>query len=91
MKTTLEIPDDLMREVKHWAIEENRRLKDMVADLLRSGLEQRRAGPSTIRNRVKLPLIQGGHSARPEEEMTPERLAALLIDQEAEWHLDLTR
>ena len=35
MNTTLELPDDLMREVKIRAVMENRKLKDAIADLLR--------------------------------------------------------
>jgi plasmid stability protein len=83
MKTTLELPDDLMREVKIRAVEENRRLKDMVAELLRRGLTQPGAGESPVRHRVKLPLITGGHPAKPEEEMTPDRVAEVLMEQEA--------
>jgi plasmid stability protein len=37
-KTTLEIPDDVMRAVRIRAVDENRRLKEVVADLLRRGL-----------------------------------------------------
>jgi hypothetical protein len=38
MKTTLDLPDDLARAVKLRAVEENRKLKDVIADLLRRGL-----------------------------------------------------
>ena len=38
MKTTLDLPDDLMRAVKIRAAERNRRLKDVVAEMLRAGL-----------------------------------------------------
>ena len=38
MKTTLELPDELMREVKIRAATEGRKLKDVVADALRTGL-----------------------------------------------------
>ena len=38
MKTTLDLPDELMREVKIRAVKENRKLKDAIADLLRRGL-----------------------------------------------------
>jgi hypothetical protein len=34
MKTTLELPDDLMRDIKVRAAQENRELKDLIADLL---------------------------------------------------------
>jgi len=38
MKTTLEIPDDLMRAVKIRAVESNQKLKDFIADALRKSL-----------------------------------------------------
>jgi hypothetical protein len=91
MKTTLNLPDDLMRAVKHQAVEENRKLTETIADLLRIGLAQKTAEPPVIRNRVKLPLVRGGHPARPGEELTPERIKEILLEQEVEWHLDLMR
>jgi hypothetical protein len=33
MKTTLDLPEDLMRALKLRAVEENRKLKDTIADL----------------------------------------------------------
>ena len=38
MKTTLDLPDDLVKEMKLLAIHEGKKLKDAVADLLRKGL-----------------------------------------------------
>lgn len=38
MKTTLDLPEDLMREVKLRAVIQRRPLKDLVADMLRQGL-----------------------------------------------------
>jgi hypothetical protein len=83
MKTTLDLPDDLVRAVKMRAIEENRRLKDTVTDLLRRGLSLKRGAPATVRRRLKLPLIECAHEARPSEEMTPERVADVLLEEEA--------
>lgn len=83
MKTTLDLPDELMRAVKIRAVRENRRLKDVMADLLRRGLIQEPEEAGTLRRRVRLPLVQCAHPARPDEEMTPERTARVLIDQEA--------
>jgi plasmid stability protein len=83
MKTTLDLPDDLMRQVKIRAVEENRKLKDTIADLLRRGLAQGPGRPSPIRQRVRLPLVQCAHQARPDEEMTPERVAEVLLAEEA--------
>ncbi|HEY0556727.1 MAG TPA: antitoxin [Thermoanaerobaculia bacterium] len=81
MKTTLDLPDDLVRAVKIRAAEENRKLKDLMADLLQRGLAQRHG--ATASRRLKLPLIECAHEARPDEEMTPERVAAVLLDEEA--------
>lgn len=38
MKTTLDIPDEIMRTAKIRAAEEGRKLKDVVAEALRTGL-----------------------------------------------------
>jgi hypothetical protein len=39
MKTTLELPDKLMRAVKVLAAETDRKLKDVVAELIKRGLQ----------------------------------------------------
>ena len=82
VKTTLDLPDDLMREIKIRAVTENRRLKDAIADLLRRGLSQR--SQPRIRRRVALPLVECSREARPDEGMTPERVAAVLVEEESE-------
>lgn len=38
MKTTLVLPDDLMQEVKLRALEQDRSIKDLIADFIRMGL-----------------------------------------------------
>ena len=38
MKTTMELPDDLVRMVKLKAVHDGAKLKDLVADLIRKGL-----------------------------------------------------
>lgn len=83
MKTTLDLPDDLVRAVKVRAVEENRGLEDTIADLLRRGLDQEHGKPATVRRRVKLPLVECAHEARPGEEMTPDRVAEVLLEEEA--------
>lgn len=91
MKTTLDLPDDLMRAVKIRAVEENRRLKDTIADVLRGGLSQGRGVPAAGRRRLKLPLVECAHEARPDQEMTPERVAEVLLEEEARPHRDAVR
>lgn len=81
MKTTLDLPDDLLRAVKIRAVNDRRKLKDTVADLLRRGLSRDRPATGRAR-RVQLPLIQCKHKARPDEEITPRRAAAILLGDE---------
>ena len=48
MKTTLEMPDDLMRRIKIRAAERNEKLKDTIAQLLEAGMaagREERASP----------------------------------------------
>ena len=85
MKTTLDLPDDLMREIKVRAAREDRKLKDLIAELLRLGLAEERNGAAKVRHRVQLPIFQGGHPAKPEEELTPERIKEILLQQEIDW------
>lgn len=80
-----------MRAIKIRAAKEDRELKDVVADLLRSTLAEADDGPPAIRHRLQLPLIQGGRPAPLGEELTPERLKQILLDQETEDHLDSPR
>lgn len=83
MKTTLELPDELMREIKIRAAHEDRKLKDLVAELLRRGLSRRQGAPPPVRRRVRLPLVRCAHTARPGREMTPDRVAEVLLAEEA--------
>jgi plasmid stability protein len=54
-ETTLESPDELMREIKIRAAREDRKPKDLVAELLRAGLE-RDDGRDTIRRGASAPV-----------------------------------
>ena len=80
VKTTLELPDDLLRELKLRAVQEDRRLKDVVEEALRRYLD-RRPAPTTGDHRVSLPLVHC-EPADPALEVTPERAAALLLAEE---------
>ncbi len=91
MKTTLDLPEDLVRAVKIRAVEENRKLKDMVSDLLRRGLERETGPRRSVRKRVRLPLVRCAHPARPGEEVTAERAAQILLADEARAHRDPAR
>jgi plasmid stability protein len=63
MKTTLDLPDKLMREVKIRAAQDNRKLKDLVAELLTRALADdaaqergRTKPPKPVRLRTEKPM-----------------------------------
>lgn len=92
MKTTLDLPDDLLKQVKLRAVQQGRKLKDAVADLLRTGLAAITTEPPaeipviTRDKRTGLPVIQCKHTASPHDEVTPQRVADILLAQETDWH-----
>ena len=96
MKTTLDLPEEIVREMKLRAVLQRRPLKDLAADLLRQGLGM--APPSganllPANSRIQidahgLPVIPGGPDA-PASRMSVEELLAL--EQEALAAEDLQR
>jgi plasmid stability protein len=54
MKTTLDLPEDLMRAVKIRAVHEHKKLKDTIAELLRRGMAASRAKREKLPKPVKL-------------------------------------
>ena len=86
MKTTLDLPDALVKQVKLRAVREGKKLKDAVADLLRKGLAAVAAEASQSHQPVVrkdattgLPVIECRHAAAPGEEITAERAADILL------------
>ena len=98
MKTTIDLPDDLVKAVKLRAVNEGRKLREEMADLLRLGLAAARfpAAPRKSLNspRVKtdvksgLPVIVCRASA-PARGMSVEQLVAL--ENETQTREDLER
>src|ERR1700688_1859909 len=91
MKTTLDLPDALVKQVKLRALHEGRKLKDAVADLLRKGLgadaPPADEGPVIAKDKkTGLRLILCKKAAAPHDEITPERAADIFLAQEVEWH-----
>ena len=60
MKTTLEIPDDLLADAANFATREGRALSDMVAEGLRRVVATAPARAREPRLRVRLPIIECG-------------------------------
>src|SRR5688572_5714158 len=61
MKTTIDLPDELVKEIKLRAVHAGKKLKDAVAELLREGLEASaencaavKAGAATLKRRKAL-------------------------------------
>ncbi len=79
MKTTVELPDELIREVKVRAAREGRRIKDVLAEVVSRGLSDPPARRPTTGERVRLPLVHCVHPATPDNEMTPERTSDILL------------
>ncbi len=89
MKTTIELPDALVREIKMKAVMEGRKLKDMMTDLLHAGIA---AASSEVpldpkrKKKPELPVVKCRNAASAKSEMTPGRVAAILQGQEVVWH-----
>ena len=54
MKTTLDLPDHLMRQVKQRALQQGRPIKELVADYIRQGLH----GPATLQQPSKREVLE---------------------------------
>ncbi|MCX6880737.1 MAG: hypothetical protein NTW21_44070, partial [Verrucomicrobia bacterium] len=92
VKTTLDIPDDLLRSMKMQAVQERRKFNDVAVEIFRRGLAQPKpAANSVVRQRVELPLIQCRHPADPSATLTPDQVAKVLLKQEEEWSHEAAR
>ncbi len=97
MKTTLDLPNDLVKEVKLHALHGGRKLKDTVADLLRKGLSATNpVAKPALSPRVKtdaktgLPYFPPTAKA-PIAKMKTKEIYALLHQAQAEEDLERVR
>jgi hypothetical protein len=87
MRTTLELPDELFRQLKSAAALQGTTIKKLMTRYVESGLRQPEAQPAVSRKRSKLPIIKRrDKSVIPS--VTPELQARL--EQEAD-HAKLNR
>ncbi len=86
MKTTLDLPADLVRQLKLYAVNEDRKMKDIVANFIAEGLAAKTAAPKPQRGHIDLPLFPSIPGS-PACEMTMEQITA--ADQEILTQQDL--
>lgn len=67
MRTTVDLPDDLHRQVQAIARDTNRSLSATVADLMRRGLGLDQAGGLSRSSRTGLPMISLGTAITTED------------------------
>jgi plasmid stability protein len=86
MKTTLDLPAELIREMKLRAAHEGRKLRDVATEIFRRGLSQPSRSPSeALPQRVKLPLIECRAA-----ELSATEVTEVLLKQEVGWSHEAT-
>jgi hypothetical protein len=89
MKTTFDLPENLVQALKLRAVREGRKLKDLAADFLQEGLKQPRrnaaspTGHRIVRDELTgLPVIHP--RGKPKRDFSPEELSEILLEQEVD-------
>ena len=88
MKTTVEIPNELMKAIKLRALQEGKKLTEIMRELLVKGLTLK---PKRQKLRIctddvtGFPVLRGGKT--PTKELTPEQLSEILNEQEASYYI----
>ncbi len=96
MKTTLDLPDEIVREMKLRALMQGRTLRDLATEFLRQGLGMAAPSPVTAFspdspiqiNENGFPVFRSGNHA-PAQHMTIEQL--LQFEQDALYSEDMQR
>jgi hypothetical protein len=90
MKTTLDLPGDLVHEIKQRAGGEGRDLQEVVVDLIRRGLGRDHAGAavSPRKGYIDVPLFPTASDA-PSSHMTIDEIIA--VEQQSLFRDDLER
>ena len=92
MKTTIELPDDLVRRLKMRAVRDGRKFKDVAADMLRQGLAHSSSSKALSKPRIVrdkktgFPMLEPPDPSVPSCPPTPEEIDQILLDQECEWY-----
>lgn len=87
MKTTLEIPDELYREVKAKAALEGKRVTDVVVQGLRLVVEK----PKPVLGRVEFPILKKSKRKKPVSPELFQRAEEEMYEDEVKRFVDLMR
>ena len=92
MKTTVEIPDALFQVIHAQAQQRGQNFDRAMAEILQrgiAGVSESDSLSKPVRSRhpkTGLSVIMGGRRPLPGQELTPERIDEILLEQEVEWH-----
>ena len=91
MKTTLDLPEPLVREMKLRAVQQGRKLKDVAAEVFQRGLRAAspQAGNRPLRQALDTPVFVCEDARASAKHMTVEQL--LQLEQQAQTEEDLKR
>lgn len=93
MKTALDLPDDLVREIKIEAARRGVKLKDLMAELLKAGLQSPSAQYARVASSplTGLPVVLGTQNVTNGGGMDPKKMTELLLEQEVDWFVEVSR
>jgi hypothetical protein len=80
MRTTVDLPEELVLQVRKYAVRKNLTLKFAFGDLLRRALAADEETPE-IRRRMTFPIIKG-RPAPPGQDLTPERIKDIFLEED---------
>ncbi|MFK7850138.1 MAG: antitoxin [Akkermansiaceae bacterium] len=77
MKTTLDLPEELIREMKIRAATEGRKLREIATEVIQRGLQKPPSEPKSTRKRIEFPILKC--EAPATRQFTPEELDEILF------------
>lgn len=89
MKTTLDLPEPLVREMKLRAVQEGRKLKDVATEIFRRGLQAPVTESKPLSQKLEKPLFVCEEACADAPQMSVEEL--LKLEQQAQLEEDLKR
>ena len=85
----MDLPDDLMRAIKMRALQEGKKLNEIMPELLTNGLKSSESKLTKARlgidDKTGLLVILSGKA--PNGDLTPAQLSEILVEQEASYHI----